>query len=149
MRSKTAHKQHVYNMRGCSSLSSSCSKKNKKNKKNKKSQKKMSWKGGCGDGTCPMTNHSMIGGYLRGDRASSKRRRSSKRRSSKRSSDHSSHASHDDSDVSEMRGGNIFSDVIRGVAYNGGVINNALKGYPPPVSPAPYANQFRSTFSKM
>lgn len=156
MRSKTAHKshkQHVYNMRGCSSSSCSCG------KKNKKSQKKRSWKGGCGD-TCPMTNHSMIGGYLRGDRMSLKksRSRSSARRSSsnKRSSvrrssarRNSSHMSHDDSEMTEMRGGNIFTDVMRGVAYNGGVINNALKGYPPPVSPAPYANQFRSTFSKI
>jgi hypothetical protein len=56
---------------------------------------------------------------------------------------------HDDSEMTEMHGGNIFTDVMRGVAHNGGVINNALKGYPPPVSPATYADQFRSTFSKI
>ena len=141
MRSKTVHKKHkqrMYNMRGCSHSSSSC------DKKSKKTHKKRSWKGGCGE-TCPMTNHSMIGGYLRTPSSRKRRARSSSRRSSSRSS-RVSRSSRTDS---EMRGGNVITDVLRGVAYNGGVVYNALEGYPPPVSPAPYANQFRSTFSKI
>jgi hypothetical protein len=129
MRSKTIHKKHkqrVYNMKGCSS----------KSKRNSKSKRPM--KGGCGD-TCPMTNHSMIGGYVR-------RRISQKQRSSSRSS-RSSRKSRNSN--SEMKGGNIFTDVMRGVAYNGGVIQNALGGYRTPVNPSPYMDQFRSTFSKV
>jgi hypothetical protein len=161
MHSKRRHKkQHVYNMRGCSSKSRCGTK------------KKRTMKGGCGD-TCPMTNHSMIGGYVRGpsntrsdgnkrsdvnkrrdsnkrsgsNKSSSSGKRSSKSSSEKRSSSSSSSSSKRSG--STQKGGNIFSDVVRGVAYNGGVLRNAIGGYAPPVSPSPYADQFRSTFSKV
>jgi len=116
-------------------------------------------KGGCGD-MCPMTNHSMIGGYVRGpsNKRSNNKRSNSKRsdsNSSNKQSDKRSDSNNKRSDRSDSRsgstqkGGNIFTDVVRGVAYNGGVLQNAMGGYAPPVSPSPYADQFRSTFSKV
>jgi len=122
-------------------------------------------KGGCGD-MCPMTNHSMIGGYVRGPsnnrRGSNKRsdKRDSNKRSDKRSDSSNKRSDRSDSNNkrsdrsdsrsgSTQKGGNIFTDVVRGVAYNGGVLRNAMGGYAPPVSPSPYADQFRSTFSKV
>lgn len=149
MHSKRRHKkQRVYNMRGCSSKSLCGTK------------KKRTMKGGCGD-TCPMANHSMIGGYVRGpsnkrsdgNKRTSSKRSDSEKRSSRSDSSRSSRSSRSSSSGkrsgSTQKGGNIFSDVVRGVAYNGGVLRNAMGGYAPPVSPSPYADQFRSTFSKV
>ena len=152
MRSKRHHKkQRVYNMRGCSSKSRCGTK------------KKRVMRGGCGD-MCPMTNHSMIGGYVRGPSSKRSNKQRGSKRSDKRSDGNQSDSSNKRSDKqsdersdkrsdgrsgSTQKGGNVFTDVVRGVSYNGGVLRNAIGGYAPPVSPSPYADQFRSTFSKV
>ena len=129
MRKRGSHRrQKIYNMKGCSSFF--------RKKSSKKKQKKQ--KGGCG-GTCPVANHSMIGGYLR--KRTSKRKRSSSVHSHSRT-------------PSSQTGGGVtlipqdVTNLFRTMINSGGNVYNAATGYPPSVDPSPSADQFRSTFNK-
>lgn len=145
------HGRKMYNMIGCSSFFHGKSHHSKSHhskchhKKTKTLKKRKSFRGGCG-GTCPMT-HSMIGGYLRKHSGAHQIR---KKKNSKRNSNGESESSMASS--SQHGGDSMTSDLIgagRSIMYSAGSIYNAAGGYNAPVNPAPYADQFKSTFSKI
>ena len=148
MRTKSHHrKQKMYNMKGCSSFFRSTKKRG--HTKRRRSHNK-SMKGGCA-GTCPMT-HSMIGGYLRkrGSMSSvpnEKRKRNNVKKSESSSQSHS----HSRTPSSQMGGGVTLipqdvTNLFRSIGYTAGSVYNSAGGYRQPVNPAPYADQFKSSF---
>jgi len=134
MRKKsTQRKQKMYNMKGCSYTK-------------KRRNKKRNMKGGCG-GTCSAGNHSMIGGYIRKHSNTNNKKRKIKDTSS------DSRHSHSRTPSSQMGGGLTIipqdvTNFFRTISDTGGSIYNTASGYNPPVSQAPYADQYKSYFSK-
>ena len=156
MRKKSHHRQKMYNMKGCSSFFRSTKKHRKsRNRKNK------SMKGGCG-GTCSAT-HSMIGGYLRnrGSASANEKRKQKRNRNNnendkmkKSESSSNSRHSHSRTPSSQMGGGLTIipqdvTNMFRSIGYTAGSVYNSAGGYSAPVNPAPYADQFKSSFAKL
>lgn len=158
MRTKS-HRRHqkMYNMKGCSSFFRSTKKRSSHAKK--RSSRNKSMKGGCGE-MCPM-NHSMIGGYLRKHSSASmsnEKRKRSQNQNSKKSSDKSSTSSsrhsrhsHSRTPSSQMGGGLTLipqdvTNLFRSIGFTTGGVYNSAYGYRAPVNPAPYADQFKSSF---
>ena len=152
MRKKSNHRQKMYNMKGCSSFFRSTKRRN--HTKKRRSHNK-SMKGGCGD-TCPLT-HSMIGGYLRkhgsASMANEKRKRNKNQNQNMKKSDSSSHSKHSHSRTpSSQMGGGItlipqdVTNFFRSIGHTAGSVYNTAGGYNAPVNPAPYADQFKSSF---
>ena len=143
---RTSHRrQKIYNMKGCSAFFCQT--------KKRRSPKKM-MKGGCA-GTCPVSNHSMIGGYLRrgSSSISAKNAKKNKKKMTEnaRSSDSSSSSSSSRKNSSQ-RGGSFniipqdMTNLFRTIGYSAGSVYNTAGGYPAPVNPAPYASQYGSSF---
>jgi hypothetical protein len=153
-------------MKGCSPFFRSTKKRgHTKRSRKSRNRKNKSMKGGCA-GMCPMT-HSMIGGYLRkrGSVSIANEKQKQKRNQNRnqnnngdekdkmKKSDSSSHSKHSHSRTpsSQMGGGLTLipqdvTNMFRSFGYTAGSVYNSSGGYSAPVNPAPYADQFKSSF---